>query len=166
MINYERELSPETKTEDGEVGGEWRRTWHAFLYVRPLPVGRGRWQGPLSSNDESKGARDGRLSRTPGACACAAHTPTVIFIGPQETKHPECSPCLAKRGRPRAQTTRRSEQFGINTLRTDGIKLALDRPFLLVDRRPGRTSVAWPTQHCGPLGFGGHHQDRAWGDNQ
>ena len=58
------------------MNGEWPKNGIDSYTLRVSPTGGPR-QMPRSalSNDESKGARSGRLSRKPGACACVAHIP-------------------------------------------------------------------------------------------
>lgn len=142
-----------------------------FLIRASTPGGPRQMPRSALSNDESKSARRGRLSRSSDACVCLCSThPTVIFIG-RSTGDQAGVLTLFGKARPTASAGDKAFRAVRNVLCVThyvrrASTFALDRPLLLVDRGPGKVSVAWLAQHCGPFGFGAHHQDRAWGDNQ
>ena len=100
-------------------------------------------------------------------CLCSTH-PTMIFMETQETK-PAGVLALFGKARPTvsaAEGTFRAVRNFMHNTRLRTVSSSLDRPFLLVDQGPRKVPLAWLAQLHGPFGFGGHHQDRAWGDNQ
>ena len=133
-----------------------------FLIRGSAPGGPRQMPRSALSNDESRGARSGRLSRSSDACVCLCNThPAVIFIG-RSTGDQAGVLALFGKARPTASVADKAFRANRNVLCIThyvrrASSFALDRPLLLVDRGPGKVSVAWSAQHCGPFGFGAHH---------